>query len=64
MATIYFTRRFTGGALKGLVHHDSASGPDAAALARFWRVGRKVKRSAISPSPYEIIDASFQKYTR
>lgn len=64
MHTIYFTKLFTGGTLKGLLVHESISGPDKDRLARSWRIGREVKRPIGGTSPYRIVDASFQKYTR
>lgn len=61
--TIYFTKLFTGGLLKGLTYQDKATGPDVATLAKQYRIGREVKRP-IGGSPYRIIDASFQSYAR
>jgi hypothetical protein len=63
MTTIYFTKLFTAGPLKGLTYQDKATGPDVATLAKFYRVGREVKKP-IGGSPYRIVDASFQNYAR
>jgi len=62
MNRIYFTKLFLDGALKGLTYHDSVTGPDAAKLAKTWRIGRTFKPYA--GSSYRIVDASFQKYAR
>lgn len=62
--TIYFTKLFTGGLLKGLTYQDTATGPDVATLAKQYRIGREVKRPVGGGSPYRIIDASFQSYAR
>jgi hypothetical protein len=57
MFTLYFTRKFTSGLLKGLVHHDSITGPSAEKLVSQWAIGTK-------RCNYIIVDASFQKYAR
>lgn len=63
MHTIYFTKLFTGGVLKGLTYHDQATGADVTALAKQFRIGREIRRP-VCGSPYRIVDASFQKYAR
>jgi len=64
MHTVYFTKLFTGGTLKGLTYHGSISYPTLEACAAFIAHGRKGVRKPIGGSPYKIVDASFQDYRR
>ena len=62
MGTLYFTRKFTNGALKGLIHHDSISFPTAQACANWAdKVNAKGQKGKMD---YIIVDRSFQRYAR
>jgi len=64
MVTLYFTKRFTGGLLKGLAVNESmrfASDTDA---AEFVKAGRKGFKKVVGSSQWKIVDASYQKYWR
>ena len=63
METVYFTKEFTKGFLKGIRIIESISFPTVEDCARFAVVGREVKKP-IGGSPYKIVDASFQNYSR
>lgn len=60
--TLYFSRRWLTGHLKGLVTHETVSG-DSLERLRPFGVGRK-GRDPFSKDPYEVVDASFQNYRR
>jgi hypothetical protein len=62
MQTIYFTRQFIKGNLKGLTHADRISFPTVEACAA-WVKGIKAK-AAGGRLDYTIIDHSFQNYAR
>lgn len=55
MKTLYFTRKFTKGHLKGLTHNDTISFPTAEKCLEWAR--KKF-------SDYIIVDYTFQKYWR
>ena len=59
MITLYFTRLFTKGHLKGIVHHDSIRFVDYD-HAIGWIKGINKKRNL----GYRIVDKSFQNYIR
>ncbi len=65
--TVYFTREFTDGVLKGLHHPDKITFPNLTLAARwikrFVRTGRVVRKSRYTSS-YIVVDASFQNYQR
>ena len=61
--TLYFSRRWLSGPLKGTVTHETASGDDPAALYRAFHTGA-TGRAAITKHRYEVVDASFQNYRR
>ena len=56
--TIYFTREFTDGLLKGIQQRDSIT----TAFPEQWRTGTVFKKRFVSS--YKIVDASFQNYSR
>jgi hypothetical protein len=63
--TLYFTKRFTGGTLKGLVVNESMRFVSLEAAAEFVRFGRKGTKKAVGGSSnWKIVDASHQKYWR
>lgn len=62
MQTIYFTRLFTKGALKGLTHLDKISFPSLAECVS-WREAINAK-AARGKLDYRIVDSSFQCYAR
>lgn len=66
--TLYFTREFTRGRLKGCRHNDTISFvgdsfTSACAAAKSWveMVNRQAARGKID---YKVVDKSFQKYWR
>jgi len=62
MVTLYFTRLFTRGVLKGLTHHDSISYPSAErCLSWVAAINAKEARGRLE---YRVIDRSFQNYVR
>lgn len=63
-STLYFTKEFTGGLLKGLHHNGSMTFENVEDAAEFLKVMRKGVKKPIGGSPYRIVDASFQKYWR
>ncbi len=60
--TLYFTREFTKGLLKGIRHIDSLSFVSVES-AENWRKGiaRNHKRGSLN---YKLVDASYQSYIR
>ena len=67
MATIYFTKRFDSGVLKGLTYNSAITFPDGEESLRHYTAAfhRGAKgRDAITKTRYTIIDASFQNYQR
>ncbi len=67
MTTIYYTKRFDSGLLKGLTANCSIPMPDDAETiqhyARKLHVGAK-GRDVITKTRWTIVDASFQNYQR
>ena len=62
METLYFTRLFTRGLLKGLTHQDSISyATTERCLAWVAAVNAKEARGRMD---YKVIDRSFQNYAR
>jgi hypothetical protein len=65
MTTLYFTKQFTGGSLRGLTINESMQFASTDAAAEFIKFGRKGCRKPVAGgSPWKIVDASFQKYWR
>jgi hypothetical protein len=65
MTTLYFTKQFTGGLLKGIKVNHSMSFISESDAADFLKVMRKgVKKAVCGTDPWKIVDASFQKYWR
>lgn len=64
MQTIYFTKRFTDGLLKGLCVIASASFNSIEEAATYAKIGRKGKDKFGLRSPWIIVDRSFQNYKR
>lgn len=64
MVTIYFTKQFTGGLLKGLTHTGSMQFVSIERASEWVSWARKGCRKPIGGSPYKVIDASFQNYQR
>lgn len=64
MVTLYFTKHFTGGLLKGLSVNESMRFANDEAAAEFVKVGRKGFKAFLGSSPWKIVDASYQKYWR
>jgi len=64
MVTLYFTKQFTGGLLKGIRITESMrfASPELASEWVAW--ARKGCKKPIGGSPYKVIDASFQNYAR
>ena len=60
MITLYFTKQFTGGVLKGLFYNESMRFVSDAAAAEFLKVMRKGSKKV----DWKIVDASYQKYWR
>lgn len=58
--TLYFTREFTRGALKGIRHNDSLSFVSVE-RAEIWRKSVMAKENKLG---YKIIDRSYQNYSR
>jgi hypothetical protein len=58
--TLYFTKLFTRGPLKGLTYHSSMTFTDGHA-AMAWVKGINKNANRLN---YKIIDKSFQKYSR
>ena len=63
--TIYFSKRFDSGTLRGIVVHGSITFPPEC-LAHYIKTYRKgtTGREALTRAKFTIVDASFQKYTR
>ena len=64
MQTIYFTKFFTAGVLKGLTINEKVSFPTVEACVDYVRRGAKGIKKPLGGSPYKIIDWSFQSYAR
>lgn len=64
MITLYFTKEFTGGVLKGLRFNESMRFANEKLAADWATWARKGCKKPIGGWPYKIIDASFQNYTR
>ncbi len=64
MTTLYFTKQFTGGLLKGLLYNESMVFANEILAAEFIKFGRKGCKKPTLGSPWKIVDASFQKYWR
>lgn len=62
MQTLYFTRQFTKGNLKGLTHLDRISFPTIEGCVQ-WVKGINAK-AARGRLDYKIVDHSFQNYQR
>ena len=62
MVTLYFTREFTKGNLRGIRHNDKISFPDYPACVQ-WARAINAKADA-GTLPYRIVDRSFQNYQR
>ena len=62
MQTLYFSKTFTSGLLKGLTTHGKISFPTIEGCDG-WLKAIKAK-AAKGKLPYQITDASFQNYTR
>lgn len=60
MVTLYFTKLFIGGVLKGIKVNQSMSFVSDDAAADFLKVMRKGSKKV----DWKIVDASFQKYWR
>lgn len=60
MTTLYFTKRFISGVLKGISVNESMSFVSVEAAADFLKVMRKGSKRV----DWKIVDASFQKYWR
>ena len=63
MTRIYFTKRFTGGILKGLSINDSTWFDTPERASKAYHIGKR-GRDTITRTPWVITDASFQKYDR
>jgi len=62
MATLYFTKYFTKGVLKGITYHGKLTFVSVERAAEWLSAVRsKGERGKL---PYRIIDASFQNYVR
>ena len=61
MNTIYFSKRFLSGTLKGLTVHQSVTGSPRT-LASF--VKGHTGRDAVTRAKFVIVDASYQNYVR
>lgn len=66
MTTIYFTKQFTSGLLKGLFYRESMRFTSEAEAADFIKAGRKgfKGQKVTGGSGWRIVDASYQKYWR
>jgi len=64
METLYFTKQFTGGLLKGIRIIESMRFASPELASNWLKVARAGIRKPIGGSPYKVIDASFQNYTR
>lgn len=62
MKTIYFTKLFKSGVLKGLCHTSQASFSELSSCA-LYKIGATGK-DVITGTKWVIVDASFQKYAR
>jgi len=60
MTTLYFTKQFISGVLRGIRVNESMSFASVDAAADFLKVMRKGSKKV----DWKIIDASFQKYWR
>ena len=64
-ATVYVTKRFTGGPLKGMRINDSVPFLSAEAAAKWVNAHRtRPVKPVFRGSPYVIEDASFQSFAR
>jgi hypothetical protein len=63
MITLYFTREFTGGNLKGLFYNATMTFATTDEAVKFVERGKRGIKSKFG-SPYKIVDYSFQKYWR
>lgn len=61
--TIYFTKRFTSGTLKGISVIQQVSCPTVERCAKVGRIGREGK-DVITGAKWVITDSSFQNYRR
>jgi hypothetical protein len=65
MTTIYITKQFSAGPLKGLRHNDAMPGFKDANEAAAWAKAHKTTPVRTRDgAPYIVVDASFQSYTR
>ena len=66
MTTVYITKKFTSGLLKGLIHIDAVPGFESPEKASAWVSRHRVKpvKGILGTSNYIIVDASFQDYRR
>ena len=65
MITLYFTKQFTGGILKGLLYNESMHFDSYESAAQWLKFARKGCRKPYDrSSPYKVVDASYQKYWR
>ncbi len=62
LQTIYFSKLFTSGLLKGITVHGQQLTGSLARVARI-RIGAK-GRDAVTGAKFTIVDASFQSYAR
>jgi hypothetical protein len=62
--TIYFTKQFTNGLLKGVCVIASAAFSSVDEAAKYAAIGRKGKDKFGLKSPWIIVDRSFQNYRR
>lgn len=65
MITLYYTKEFTGGLLKGLRVNESMTFVSIEAAEKYKAFGFKgCKKPIANGSPYKFIDASYQNYFR
>lgn len=64
MVTLNFTKRFTGGTLKGLVVSETMRFANESLAVEFVEFGRKGCRKPIGGSPWKIVDASIASAQR
>lgn len=65
--TVYYSKTFQSGTLKGLTVHQELSFADNDAAFRFAKVigdKNKVHRDLITNDAYRVTDLAFQKYAR
>jgi hypothetical protein len=60
--TVYFTKYFTKGILKGLTYNDKISHPTVEGCANYIKV--ITAKGKAGKLPYIVIDSSFQNYAR